>query len=113
MTEETKDRKIGTEIFSTRAPNLYFSVPIFLSDPSSSSSPLFESSRPFVVSSHWFRQQSALKLNRGLAIVGARHAGDSADIFKPQIASIGALLILFLGLLARVGDLEHMVLDVV
>jgi hypothetical protein len=58
MTKESKDRKMGTEIFRTSAPNPYFSVPIFLSDSSSSSGALFESFGAFVVSCHWFRSKS-------------------------------------------------------
>ena len=53
---------MGTEIFRTPAPNPYFSVLIFLSDPFSSSSPLFESFGSFVVSCHWFPPQARLSV---------------------------------------------------
>jgi hypothetical protein len=50
MTDKKQDRNIGTEISRTPASNPYFSVLIFLSDPSSSSGPSFESFGAFGVS---------------------------------------------------------------
>src|SRR4029079_16892024 len=55
--EEARDRKIGTEISRTLTPNSYFSVPIFLSDPSSSSKLMSELIGLSVVICHWSRPQ--------------------------------------------------------
>lgn len=56
---------MGTEILRPPAPYPYFSVPIFLSDPSSSSSPLFEAFGPFVVSCQSFRPQAGVDFVSG------------------------------------------------